>query len=104
MDEAKVREWLDKIAAAQTVINENEFLDPDRKYEEAVICNNRYIQIMSGGHIDKLASVLGLEIITEPSLEKNTEERSFIYKGIKFLSLERLVTEDAGTDIKLQEV
>mgnify|MGYP003302630730 CR=1 FL=1 len=98
MEYERMKEWLDKIAAAQTVINENEFLDPDRKYEEAVICNNRHIQIMSGGHIDKLASVLGLEIITEPSLEKNTEERSFIYKGIKFLALERLVKKDVGTD------
>ena len=98
MDEVKMREWLDKIAEAQTVLNENVFLNPDKRYKGAVICNQGYVQIGSGGYVEKIASILGLKIITEPSSDKYKEERSFIYKGIKFLSLESLVKEDARTD------
>ena len=98
MDELKVREWLDKLAEAKKVINENEFLDPERKYDEANICNSEYIQFCSGGHIKRIASLLGLEIMTEPLSDNCTIDQSFVYKGIKFLALERLVIEDAGTD------
>ena len=98
MDELKVREWLDTIAEAKNVINENVFLNPEKKYDDANICNDEYMQLAGGGHLPKIASLLGLELIVEPLSDKQTLEYSFVYKGIKFLSLERLVSEDAGTD------
>lgn len=98
MDEVKVREWLDKLAEAKKVINENEFLNPERNYDEANICNVEYIQLCSGGHVRRIASQLGIEIMTEPLSGNCNIEQSFFYKGIKFLALERLVSEDAGTD------
>ncbi len=98
MEEVKVREWLDKLVEAHKVIDEIKFLNPEKGYDEATVCTEEYIQIISGGHIYKIASLLGLEIITKPYPNKCYIERSFVYKGIIFLSVESLVGEDAGTD------
>ena len=99
MDELKVREWMDKIAEAKKVINENVFADQDSRYDGPVICNNEHVQILAGGWLKKIALLLGLETVTEP-FDDNTITCSFTYKGIKFLSLESLVRENAGTDRK----
>ena len=90
MKREEVKEWLDKLVEAKKIMNENVFFDKEELYKKPNICNSEEIQMASGGWIERIAKLLGLECSTEPIVCETftSTQYSFVYGGITFISLE----------------
>lgn len=86
-----VERWIATLAAAQRILLENKYFDPEAKYVSFYNPASDYIVI--GMDVKEIAQILELEI-TKNQFEDGTKEVFFKYGGIKFLGLEEQKNAD----------